>query len=381
MRHLILLLIILVPFLEVTAQDQPTETASAGILDPLADWGEHLLDHLNFTTPKGIWAIYPAGGYASRTGLEFGLMPVYSWDSKKDQQAERAVNTLTTSLQFSTKGMIEIRSELEWYISSQWQLTGRVEALRINDQYWNRWSKDNSPHAIDYRSDRLGIKAALLRHLGHQIHAGLGTEMWHYQLSKHEEILAIDQLDGSGGGWLAGAGPVLMLDKRDHVLYPHSGSYFKASWTHFQKQALGTYAYNNFLLDLRHFISCGSPVLAFQVLWEFSDGDTPFFVMPQLGGKDRLRGIGHSKRVVDQSVWLLRSEFRTHLWWRFGAVLFSEIGQASDRPALDAHDLIYSNGLGMRFRLLPNEPLNIRIDAAWSSKGTNGLFISLKEAF
>lgn len=384
MRHLCLLLIILaLPYVE-SAHGQTNESGTppaASVLDPLANLGERVLDHLTFTTPKGIWAIYPAGGYSSRSGLEFGLMPVYSWDSKNDQQAHREVNTLTTSLQFSTKGMVEIRSELEWYVSPQWQFSGRVEALRINDRHWDRWSNDKAAQPIDFRADRFGLKAEVLRHLGHQIHAGVSTEIWHYQLDNSEETPSFDQLAGSAGGWLAGVGPVVLLDKRDHVLYPHSGSYLKTSWTFFQQPLPGACAYNNFLLDLRQFISVGRPVLAFQALWEYSNGDTPFFALPQLGGKDRLRGIGHSKRVVDQSIWLLRSELRTHVWWRFGAVFFTEAGQAADRPALNWNELIYSNGLGLRFRLLPNDPLNIRIDAAWSSAGHQGLFISLKEAF
>jgi outer membrane protein assembly factor BamA len=384
MRHLCLLLILLaLPYIE-SAHGQTNESdtpPTASFLDPLANLGERLLDHLTFTTPKGIWAIYPTGGYSSRTGLEFGLMPVYSWDSKNDEHTKREVNTLTTSLQFSTKGMIEIRSELEWYASPLWQFSGRLEALRINDQYWERWSLDKAAQPIDFRADRFGFKSEVFRHLGHQIHVGVGSEIWHYQLDHSEKNPYFEQLHGSGGGWLAGIGPVAMVDKRDHVLYPHSGSYLKASWTLFQQQLLGAYTYNNFLLDLRQFISIGRPVLAFQALWEYNDGDTPFFMMPQLGGKDRLRGIGHSKNVVDQSVWLLRSELRSHIWWRFGAVLFTEAGQAGNRPALNWDELIYSNGLGLRFRLLPHEPLHIRIDAAWSSEGHQGLFISLKEAF
>jgi hypothetical protein len=347
----------------------------------LADLGERMLDHLTFSTSKGTWAIYPAGGYSSRTGLEFGLMPVYTWDSKNGQQTQREVNTLTTSLQFSTKGMVEIRSELEWYVSPLWQFSGRVEALRINDQYWDRWSQKKAEQSIDFRADRLGIRSEALRLLGHQTYVGVGAELWYYQLNHFEDNPVFDQLPGSTGGWLGGLGPVVMFDNRDHVLYPHSGSYLKASWTLFQQQLPQAYTFNNYLLDIRHFISVGQPVLAIQALCEYSDGDSPFYVIPQLGGKDRLRGIGHSKRVVDQSIWLLRGELRSHIWWRFGAVIFTEAGQAADRPALNWDEMIYSNGFGMRFRLLPDEPLNIRIDAAWSSAGQRGLFISLKEAF
>ncbi len=125
----------------------------------------------------------------------------------------------------------------------------------------------------------------------------------------------------------------------------------------------------------------GRTVLAFQSLWEYSDPGTPFFMLPQLGGKDRLRGIGHSKSVVDHSAWLLRGELRVPVWWRFGAVLFSEVGQSANQLSLSRKELISSNGIGLRFRILPDEPLNIRIDAGWSSEGHQGLFISLKEAF
>ena len=384
MRHQFLLLMILGLTLGETTQGQTTEHAAASSenpLAPLADLGERLLDHLTFTTPKGIWAIYPAGGYSSRTGLEYGLMPVYSWYSKKEQREIREVNTLTSSLQFSTKGMLEIRSELEWYLTSQWRFLGRIEALRLNDRYWGKWSKNKTDRSINFLSEHYGLKTELLRRISHQIHAGLGTEVWHYHFNMRDENLPFDQLHGSAGSWLAGVGPVVLFDQRDHVLYPRTGSYFKASWTIFQQQMLGSYAFNNYLLDLRHFISIGRPILAFQALWEYSDQNTPFFVMPQLAGKDRLRGIGHSKRVVDHSVWLLRSELRTPVWWRFGAVVFAETGHSSTRPAFNWNEMIYSNGIGLRFRILPDEPLNIRLDAARSSEGHRGFYISLKEAF
>jgi outer membrane protein assembly factor BamA len=308
-------------------------------------------------------------------------MPIYSWKSKNNHQALGEVNTLTTSVQFSTKGMVEIGSELEWYVSPQWQILSRIEALRINDRYWDRWSQDKTSRPIDFRSERYGLQAEILRHIGHQIHVGLITELWQYHFNNRDITPSFNQLHGNTGGWLAGAGSVFLYDQRDHVLYPRSGTYFKTSWIHFQQQLLGNYAYNNYLLDLRHFVKIGRSVMAFQALGEYSDNGTPFFVLPQLGGKDRLRGIGHSKSVVDHSVWLLRSELRTPVWWRFGAVVFSEVGQAANRPAFEWSELIFSNGLGLRFRLLPDEPLNIRIDAAWSSEGHRGLFISLKEAF
>lgn len=236
--------------------------------------------------------------------------------------------------------MVEVRSELDWYLSSLWQFSGRIEALRINDRYWDRWSQNKTAQPIDYRSSRYGLKTEILRHLGHQLHVGMSSEIWHYQFDNRNAHLAFEQLSGSEGGWLAGAGPVLLFDQRDHVLYPRSGSYFKAAWTLFQKGGPNANTYNNYLLDLRHFYGVGRTVLAFQSLWEYSDPGTPFFMLPQLGGKDRLRGIGHSKSVVDHSAWLLRGELRVPVWWRFGAVVFSEVGQSARQLRLSRKELI-----------------------------------------
>jgi len=384
MRHILTALLITLLASGQLSFSQQNEAKSSQIvkrLDYIANLGDNILKYMTFNTAKGVWAIYPSGGYSSRTGLEFGFMPVYSWNTEDNLQYFKKINTLSTSAQFSTKGMIELHSEIDWYLSPQWQFSGHLKILSINDQYWDRWSKNKFAQSKNYQSNHYGIKVEFLRHLSHDTYIGLSTLIWNYHFNAREKNINFNQLYGSKGGWLAGIGPAILYDTRDHVLYPQSGKYFKASWTLFQKKTLGNYAYNNYLVDLRQFIKIGLPVLAFQGLWEYNDQESPFFVMPQLGGKERLRGIGHAQRTVDNSVWLIRAELRTDIWWRFGGVLFSEVGQASGHPQFIWKNNIYSNGVGLRFRILPDEPLNIRIDAAWSSEKQKGFFISLKEAF
>lgn len=378
--HTIILLLALVR--SSAADCQENNQQNQGDLkgfDSLAALGESILSRLTFESAQGIWTVYPAGGYSQRTGLEFGLMPVYSWKNLKRETPVGTVNTLSSSLQFSTKGMVELRSELDWYHSPDWQLSVKLEALRIHDQYWDAWSLPQSNTANNYEAKRLGLKMQVLRHAGHRIYTGLHTQVRHHQFKPEDADASFGGHTGSSGDWLTGAGPVIVMDRRDHVLYPRRGSYMQASWTLFTHEKGNVY--QNYLMDFRHFIDAGKPVVALQGLWEYASGNLPFYGLPLLGGKDRLRGIGHSKRVVDQAVWLLRGELRMPLWWRFGAVAFVETGQASARPSFDWNELIFSQGGGLRFRILPKEPLHIRVDVAWSSAGTQGLFISLKEAF
>ncbi len=339
-------------------------------------FGENVLDYFTYQTSSGIWSLYPAGGYSSRTGLEFGIMPVYSWYGKKPQQG--IVNTFTSSLQFSTKGMVEVSSQLEWFISPRWRLQNRVDLLNLYDRYWGSWS-ENFNEGLRYKSNSFGGRIGFSGRISSTFYFGIASDIRHFGLNLSDD--QIQELNAQKRGLLSGIGPSFLFDNRDHVLYPQKGSYLNSSWILYQNKLIGDYEFNNFLLDLRHYLTVGRPVLAFQFLWEYSKGDVPFFVIPQLGGKDRLRGIGHSNRVVDNSVCILKSEMRSHLFWRIGAVLFLEAGKASEIPDFKPADLIYSYGGGLRFRIHPNEPLNIRIDAALSSINTYGLFISLKETF
>jgi len=107
----------------------------------------------------------------------------------------------------------------------------------------------------------------------------------------------------------------------------------------------------------------------------------PYYLLSEVGGKYRLRRLDHSRRIVDKSVWLVRSEFRSHLWWRIGTVLFVESGGAGSYFLSDSGSPIISGGGGLRLRIFPKESLNVRLDAAMASGGFYGISLSLKEAF
>lgn len=373
-----LFLFLSLPQIIVFAQDDSTHInlARNNSVGKLASFGESIINRLTIKGQRHVWVIYPAGGYSPRTGLEFGIMPVLSWRNQTETSDYGRPNTFSTSLQLSSKRMFEVRTEVEWFINQKWQLRSKFDYLKINDQLWHS-SFNEGKKSLEYESNRLGFASEILYGVSKQWFVGTSLQIINYEFKKWPQVTEPLNLYGQDGGLVAGLGPLLIVDGRDHVYYPRSGFLLKFGAIFHSID----YDFSNYLIDLRHYTSIHQSVVATQFVFEQSTGDVPFFMLPKLGGKERLRGIGHSQRIVDKSIWLLQSELRFPLWWRFGAVTFAGMGQASEHFSVNHNDIIYSGGAGLRFRILPNDPLNIRVDAALASGGLTGFFITLKEAF
>jgi hypothetical protein len=348
-------------------------------LDGLSAFGEKVLDLLTWEKGRRVFVIYPAGGYSARTGLEMGIMPVLSWKNKpKVNRQQEHSNTLSTSCQVSTQGMVELQSELEWIPTKLWQVRLKTEWMRINDRLW---LPGTNGVGMEYATRQVGVAGEILHQVGNHVYAGLALQADYFDFSDWADDPASKTVYGRQGGLVAGLGPVFLIDHRNHLLYPTKGTYLKLSSVIHASGLASEYEFQNYRVDARTFFPWGNMVLASQVLWEYTPGEVPFFMLPKLGGKERLRGIGHSQRIVDRNIWLMQSELRLPLWWRFGAVAFAGLGQAADQPSWNMDELIYSGGAGLRFRMLPREPLNIRFDLGIASRGMSGFFISLREAF
>jgi hypothetical protein len=348
----------------------PDDSTDARRLESLAGLGEKVLKSVTYENKRHVFVIYPAGGYSRRSGLEVGVMPVFGWYPLKS----KTLNTISFSPQLSTNGMVELRGEAELYFD-KWRWFFKAQYLKMPEKYWGVYSASSVFDGVDYNSRQITGETELLRKLGHHWLTGIFamTGSWRFfdwQYGSDEWPAFLQE------GQLVGFGPVLLFDSRDHQLFPHGGIYFKSSWLYFVDDD-----FSDFLTDLRYYVSLNNNVLALQGLVECTPGNVPYYMLPELGGKYRLRGIDNPKRVVDKSVWLLRGELRIPVWWRLGAVMFAEVGGAGNRFLSDVGTPVLSTGGGLRFRMLPHEPLNIRMDVAVASGGLYGVTISLKEAF
>jgi len=342
----------------------------------VAQIGEKILDFVTWEKEGLVFTVYPSLSVSPRNGFVYGVMPAVKWESHR----EGVSNTLTINAETSTKGMLQMQFEHEWYFHEKWLTSGEAFLNKREDLYWLGEGNE------DFYFDRREIKVDwdLLNNFSPNFWFGLQLFVDNNHFS--DEALRGFQdegLTGFEGGLIFGLGPKILVDTRKRTLAPQSGILLELQPLFIGIGGIGDYNYNRIVFDFRKYVPLkqDKSTLAFQIVLDFAEEKVPFYDTPQLGGKERLRGIGHPLKKTGNSVWLSRLELRQHLWWRFGVAAFAGIGEAKDNFKRPFADMVSSVGGGLRFRMLPDDPLNVRFDFGWSSMGTTGFFISLKEAF
>ncbi len=151
---------------------------------------------------------------------------------------------------------------------------------------------------------------------------------------------------------------------------------------HFAPYLGSDYQYTNFVLDFRQFIRLHrQQVLALQEYGFLTSGSVPLRSLAALGGANSMRGY-YQGRYRDNNMAVIQAEFRTPLFWRFGAVAFGDIGNvAGTAGALNFVDLKYSYGGGLRIAMNKAEKLNLRLDYGFNARGSGGFYLQLGETF
>lgn len=342
----------------------------------VAQIGEKVLDLVTWERDSFVFTVYPSLSVSPRNGFVYGVMPAVKWKS----QLEGKSNTLTINAETSTKGMLQLQFEHEWYFFEKWMTRGEAFLNKREDLYWIGGENE------DFYFDRREIKVDwdLLNNFSPRFWVGIQIFIDDNHFSNEAaSAFKNEGLTGFEGGLILGIGPKLLLDTRNRTLAPQSGIWLEFQPLFVGVGGIGDYKYKRITVDFRKYVPLKQEktTLAFQTILDYAEQGVPFYDAPQLGGKERLRGIGHPLKKTGNGVWLSRVELRQHLWWRLGFAVFAGVGEAKDNFRKPFGDMIASYGGGLRFRMLPDDPLNVRFDFGRSSIGTTGFFISLKEAF
>jgi len=367
---------------DISVQSQRVSVAEPQANDSLqktvgiAGLGEKVLDLITWERGDLVYTLYPSVSVSPRNGFVYGVMPAIKWNSSRKGK----FNTIAMNLEHSTKGMLQLQLEHEWYFVSSWLTTGESFVNSREDQYWLQGG--DQEFYFDRKEFR--IEWDFLNNLFPSLWIGGGILINNNRFDDSaRRVFSEEQYLGSDGGWILGIGPKLVLDTRHRTLSPQRGFRLMFYPLFAGIAGAGDYNYQRYSFDGRQYIPLKKDVstLAFQVVVDYAHDEIPFFEEPFLGGKERLRGIGHPLKETGNAVWLARAEVRHHLWWRFGVVAFAGAGEAGENFKEPFSNIISSVGGGLRFRMLPDDPLNVRFDFGLSSIGTTGFFISLKEAF
>ncbi|BDD09652.1 membrane protein [Fulvitalea axinellae] len=349
----------------------------------LADRMASLPDKLAYENENIKITPIPLLAYSPSTGFKYGVYSVAVLGHKDSETA----TVVTPRFSFSTKQQMGAKVGLDLFMGDSYVLNSELVAEKYPDEFYGI-GNEAFDDPLDFTKEWVVLNADVLRRLKGDTWAGLSSHLLATKISEIQNVEdgSVDNpLFKNGRASFIGIGPVFRIDKRENRYAPKSGYFLETKGLLYKRFDKDVNPFGIVKLDYRHYFSWGNGnnVMAFQMLGEglVNAENTPFYLYPKIGGEDRLRGTGHENRYADERFMFVRSEYRKHLFSRFGMVAFAGIGHHGAGSEWDSENFRHTVGLGGRFYLSEKERINLRIDIGTDLKGEKAIYFSLKEAF
>lgn len=323
--------------------------------------------------------------YTPETKIAFGLGSLITYRFGLIFKQARP-STMFIGAIYTQEKQFTLQVKPEIYLkNNSFFLAGNFLAERFPTRLWGIGPDTSDEMEEVYTPQRFLMELGLQKKLGQNLPLYLGFK-YRLESTKIVEVEPGKLLDqnlvpGSRGGLLSGPGLVASYDNRDNIFYPNSGLYLQANINWNDNFFGSDYDFLSLQFDLRNYHQVGEDqVLAVQALAETNTGDVPFYRLPRLGGDSLLRGF-YNGRFRDMNLIAFQAEYRFPVWKRLGAVVFGALGSLADRfRDISFDNLKYAAGIGLRFKIIPKENANLRVDLAFGP-GTYGIYFKAGESF
>ena len=365
------------------AQEQPREGA-LGLADRVIDFFSGEIPLKKNTHPIQ-WVVAPVVAYAPETSWQFGVGGKVLFRSKRALASSRT-SFVAFAVRYTLNNQLLASPDYTLFsYDERYIQRGEIAYIQFPRLYYGIGNDTPLENEELFSSTLFSVEHLVYRNVLDKLYAGLGfryaltydIEAFEDGLLQTENPVGIN--DNQAVGWDAG----LMFDNRDNVLSTTSGVLAEFR-QRFHRKFLGSdFDYSVGVLDVRHYVKPFSnrrDIIASQLYGYFSFGDIPFTELAPLGGDMIMRGY-YEGRYLDNLLMAVQTEYRVHIWKNLGAVGFVALGDVAERfQDFNFPDLKPSAGVGLRYALIPEENLNIRVDAAFG-KATNNFYINISEAF
>ena len=329
------------------------------------------------------WILFPVAGFSPETSLELGGLVIYFFDLGKESSLSSfpvlVIGTLREQL------LVEVRPEL-FFDHDNYRIWSRIDVQRFPDFFFGVGNDVRTGDKEAYERSFLRVRTNLRRRVFGDLHAGIISDhlLMDLQFMRSDGLFATRDYLGEEGGLTAGIGPTVAFDTRDHKNYPKKGVLVELSLTPFSKYLGSEYGFLRTEFDARAYLpTFPRQLLAVRYLFNSTGGAPPFYMLPQLGGGDLLRGYFHGK-YRDKYLEAVETEYRAHLFWRVRGVLFAGVGHIGETyPGMWDAPLRPSFGAGLRYNMKdPDDIVNFRLDFGWWPwTGDSGLYVAATEVF
>ena len=327
---------------------------------------------LLYYTPDTRWAAGAAGVYYFKV--------LAKTKEEKDTRVSNVqfLSDYTQNKQLDVWGQWNVFTHNENYL-----FKGELRYRNFPDRFYGIGNNTSKHNEEKYIYNLFSFKTLALKKVAPAVFAGVD---YHFEKEYNftyvpDGALQTGTIVGHNGGVQSAIGIVGIYDSRDNIINTYKGELLELS-SYFYRKFLGStfdFTYLNVLyqkfwpLKRKH-------ILALQVKGRVGYGNIPFLDLSTVGNDDLLRGYPKN-RFRDKHFAGTQVEYRFPLFWRFGGVAFGGVGEVFNKPEeLNANNLKYSVGAGLRFVVNPAERLNIRLDYGYGREGGHFYFI-VAEAF
>jgi len=358
-------------------------------LDLKADDGDEVLqDTIHYEKKigmikKGNLVPLPLAFYTPETSLAFGGVLFNLFRTVPDDTLSNFSNVRTAVI-FTLRTQLVIDVDHDIFTRNEkYRITGKFLFAKFPDYFYGIGNQTEEKNEELYSANNFNVKTQFMRQVFDNFYAGLIYNFYYLGNIDKEEggILDTASIVGREGGISSGIGIILQWDTRDFNLNASRGHFIELATRHYRDYLGSDFTYNIIELEALKFFSLAPRhVLGLQFQGRFSNREVPFQQLSLLGGDKLMRGY-YRGRYRDKVLYALQAEYRWQFYRRFGMVVFGGLGDVSEEfNSFDFSDVKPSYGLGLRYMILRERKVNIRLDFGFGRE-TQGIYINITEAF
>lgn len=331
------------------------------------------------------WVLAPIASYAPETSLQVGVGGVFLFKTKHALAEDRASSVFFSARYTLKHQFTTIPTYIVFTRGEKYTHRGKVTFRKFPQLFYGIGNDTPASNEELYDISNIGFEHLIYRNIAGKLYAGAGIRFFRSFGLEFEEdgLLMNGDVVGTHANTAVGLSFGVLLDNRDNLISTTSGVLLELSQQVHREEFGSDYNYTLSKLDFRYFKSLfGSRrnVLAFQLYSYISNGNTPFNELAPLGGEVIMRGY-YQGRYLDQKHFASQLEYRKRFGEKVSVVTFLGFGDVAPRfDDFNISEFKYSVGAGVRYDMIPEQNLNLRIDFALG-KDTRNFYISVAEAF
>jgi outer membrane protein assembly factor BamA len=331
--------------------------------------------------------IFPLTARSIETNWVFGVANAFIFKTNKKDTALR-VSTIPSGFIYTLNDQILLAIGANIFLPKERYIIRFENSFsKFPDKFWGLGNRTDGKDYESYTFTQFYINPQLYRKVKGNLFLGGGVDFQRVFNLEYKAGGYFDQYNVLGASDrreynVFGYSLFINYDSRNHAYQPNRGALFRVKFSDFNKALFSDYDFRVLEIDFRRFIKVTRKgILAVQSFNTFNFGSVPFRNLATLGGNNMMRGY-YAGRYRDKKAITAQVEYRFPIVGRFAGVAFASAGQvANEFDDFDWKLIKPAVGTGIRFAVLRQEKLNLRVDVAAGNSGELNYYIVLAESF